>query len=130
VEARKHGRAAARTEGVRAAHRGGRACGGVWPRRNGAAARGRGGKGGAHWDAMATSGGPADPSSSSWPLATDKESGSGGAEDRAAVGAEAPMSDLCPLAMKSPQSEKWRPRGLGDEGERAATLGPRCSSEI
>jgi hypothetical protein len=49
--------------------------------------------------------------SSSWLLAPNKERGSGGVEGRAAVGAEAPMSDLCPLAMKSPQSEKWRPGG-------------------
>jgi hypothetical protein len=63
--------------------------GGAWPR-----------KGRAHWDVMATSGGPAGPSSSSWSLAPNKKRGSGGAEDRAAVGAEAPMSDLCPLAMK------------------------------
>jgi hypothetical protein len=42
VVVRKHGRVAARTEWVRAAHRGGRACGGAWPRRNGTAARGRG----------------------------------------------------------------------------------------
>jgi hypothetical protein len=53
--------------------------------------------------------------------------GSGGAEERAIVEAEAPMLDLCPLAMKSPQSEKWWP---GDEGERAAELALRRSSEI
>jgi hypothetical protein len=49
--------------------------------------------------------------------------GSGGTKERVVVGAEAPTSDLCPLTMKLPQSKKWRPGGLGDEGERAATLG-------